>query len=510
MRFYTDENKPYRIYLEDTPENTSTLYAALSAKFYVESPYDKEDAVENIIFLDELVDKYYFYKGLYSIVLGEATKLGFSIEDCVPGSKSPDAFSCDDPVTISPELLEGIVLRDYQVGAIEASLNYKQGLIHAPTGSGKSEMLIGITKHLHQSRDFNIMICVPTTNLLHQTAARMVSRGLSNDDFSIYGDGNVIDTTKRIAIATVQTAFRRLTTSDQTVQEWYGNLGCLIMDEAHHSHCRTWSTLIDTVSPEYMLGFSAEPFHADKDHLVSDLILRGIVGPVIHRTPISHLIEKGYLSKPYVIALDSTYPGNIYTIIDWHTVNKLGIITNTARNNLIVETAAALVSIKKNPLILVQQINHGVALAEELSKKVDKVVFLTGGLTATVYVNGSEVDKFKDSNREVNAQFERGEIDVLLGTSTMDEGVDLPSLSSVILAAGSRSRLKLIQRIGRGLRSKVGDNTTVIIDFRDRFNVVLHKHHRLRKDSFQDLGFPLYYSKDLSSTLEIIDRQTSR
>lgn len=502
MRFYKTPEHPLRVYMqEDIPGEMQKLQISLNNKYAPpENSYltNMEDELTSILFLDEDINKYYIVHGLINVILKEAESVGIVCNNEV----SSEIIDKEYP-TIDENLLEGITLRDYQLEGISSAIANKRGIVQVHTGGGKTEMMTGVTRYLLDSSDMNILVCVPTTNLLYQTYERMLKRGISDSDISLLGDGNRLDPNKRVLISTVQSAYKRLDCYDDYMS-WLSNTRCLMLDEAHHSKCRTWSTLIDRVAPEYLLGFSAEPFHRDKDHTISDLVLRGIIGPVIHRVTMDYLVEKGFLSKPYVLALDSTYSGNIYKVIDWHTVNKNGIVNNKNRNRMIEDIAISLINHGRKPLILVNQIAHGKELAKAISK-VGNVIMMTGGMKVTSFSGGMVVDSYVDNDNQVIKDFNEGKIDALIGTSTLDEGVDIPSLSAVILAGGGKSRLKNLQRIGRSLRSKSGLNVSYVIDFRDRFNIVTQAHFKRRKSSYDEMGMPVYYISDKDSIGDVID-----
>ena len=504
MRLYKTVEHPLRIYLEDEiPGEVNRLYMSLDSKYAPpESDYDNEDEVSSLIFEDEYGSPYIVH-GLLNIILREALTIGIECNQDI----TQEEISIEYP-KIDPFLLEGIELRSYQSEGISAALGNRRGLVQVHTGGGKTEMMIGVSRYLLDTTDMHILICVPTTNLLYQTYDRMIKRGISDKDISLLGDGNTVDPTRRVLIATVQSAYQRLNNSP-AYMEWLVKADCLMMDEAHHSKCRTWSSLIDSISPKYLLGFTAEPFHRDKEHVVSDLVLRGLIGPVIHRVTIDYLVEHGYLSKPYVLALDSKYSGNIYTVVDWTVVNKSCIVKNTERNTLIRDIATTLVDSNKKPLILVQQIAHGQEIAKLISKQGYSVYMMTGGLSISIFLDGKIIEKYTDKDNQVVKDFNSGKIDVLIGTSTLDEGVHIPSLSAVILAGGGKSRIKNLQRIGRGLRPKAGDNTTVIIDFRDRFNVVTQSHFNKRKVSYDEMGMPVYYVSTIEDIKGVISSISS-
>ena len=503
MRLYSLESYPLRVYLEEEiPGEVSRLILSVDNKYAPESKYrenaNMEYELDSIIFYDEFRQSHYVVHGLLNIIIKEAQSIGIDCNNTVEMRETEIEYP-----EISPDLLEGITLREYQTPGISSALAHRRGIIQVHTGGGKTEMMIGVSRYLLDNSDMHILICVPTTNLLYQTHERMMKRGIQESDVSLLGDGNKVDPDKRILIATVQSAFQRLDSSPDYM-EWLSNVGCLMMDEAHHSKCRTWSTLIDRIAPEYLLGFTAEPFHKDKNHMVSDLVLRGLIGPVIHRVTIDYLVEHGYLSKPYVLAMDTQYQGNIYTVLDWAIVNKSCIVNNKLRNQFISEISASLIDEGKKPLLLVQQIAHGKELAKLISKAGYTVYMMTGGRSVTVYLDGRDIDKYTDNDNQVIRDFNEGKIDALIGTSTLDEGVDIPSLSAVILAGGGKSKLKTLQRIGRGLRPKTIDNTTIIIDFRDRFNVVTHAHFKARKNLYDEMGMPVYYTSDVEGMKQVM------
>lgn len=502
MRLYQVADHPLRVYLEEEIQGElNKLIASLDNKY---SPPDNtyitnmEDELDSIIMYDEDRECHYIVRGLLNIIIKEASSINIQCRNEVPEEELEIIYP-----DIDKDILEGISLRDYQLEGISSALAHHKGIVQVHTGGGKTEMMIGVTRYLFDNSDMHILLCVPTTNLLYQTYDRMLKRGIDENDLSLLGDGNTIDPKKRILISTVQSAYKRLDNSLEYM-EWLSSVDCLMMDEAHHSKCRTWSTLIDRVSPEYLLGFTAEPFHKDKSHIVDDLVLRGLIGPVIHRVTMDYLVDHGYLAKPFVVAVDTNYKGNIYKVIDWSIVNKSCIVQNSLRNELIRDISILLINENKKPLLLVQQIAHGQDLARLISKQGYNVYMMTGGRSVTVYLDGNEIDKYTDNDNQVIKDFNEGKIDALIGTSTLDEGVDIPSLSAVVLAGGGKGRLKTIQKVGRSLRPKSGDNTTIVVDFRDRFNVVTHAHFKKRKSLYDEMGMPVYYISDIEGIRQVM------
>jgi superfamily II DNA or RNA helicase len=74
-----------------------------------------------------------------------------------------------------------------------------------------------------------------------------------------------------------------------------------------------------------------------------------------------------------------------------------------------------------------------------------------------------------------------GQLDVLIGTTILDVGVDVPAVGHICLAGGGKAEVALRQRIGRGLRAKkVGPNVAFVTDFEDSQNLHLRGHAQQR------------------------------
>ena len=83
----------------------------------------------------------------------------------------------------------------------------------------------------------------------------------------------------------------------------------------------------------------------------------------------------------------------------------------------------------------------------------------------------------------------------------MDEGVDIVSINALIMAAGGKSQITTLQRIGRGLRHKKGENTLLVLDFLDKTNSYLEYHSKRRMKICKDEGFKIILLKEASSKI---------
>ena len=141
-----------------------------------------------------------------------------------------------------------------------------------------------------------------------------------------------------------------------------------------------------------------------------------------------------------------------------------------------------LVDSRRIALVLVRYIEHG----ERLEKMIEEEAELK-----CAFIHGS-TDWAKRS-RDLEA-FKRGDLKILISSSILDEGIDMPDVDVIIIASGGNSTIKALQRVGRGLRKgKTGEVT--VVDFGDAGHPLLLKHSLARMQSYIDAGYEVDYAK---------------
>jgi superfamily II DNA or RNA helicase len=120
-------------------------------------------------------------------------------------------------------------------------------------------------------------------------------------------------------------------------------------------------------------------------------------------------------------------------------------------------------------LVIVDLLEHGQLLSELTG---EQFIFGEAGGRANVY------DDFKT-----------GKIPVLISSPILDEGIDITGIKVVILASGGKSKLRLLQRIGRGMRKQKNKFSCDIVDFQDEEIGMLKRHTEKRLKVYKDEGF---------------------
>jgi superfamily II DNA or RNA helicase len=199
-------------------------------------------------------------------------------------------------------------------------------------------------------------------------------------------------------------------------------------------------------------------------------VLEGLFGPVYKATSTSELIEKGQLAAFKIKCLILKYPELVCKQSkDWDYNDEVNyIVLNKARNDFIKNLT---LSLQGNTLILFQFVEkHGkdlYALIKEHTKN-RHVFFVFGGTDVEV----------RESIRSITEK-EKDAI-IVASYGTFSTGVNIRNLHNIIFASPSKSRVRNLQSIGRGLR--LGDNKeeATLFDIADDFRTGKFTNYTLK------------------------------
>jgi superfamily II DNA or RNA helicase len=267
-------------------------------------------------------------------------------------------------------------------------------------------------------------------------------------------------TVKTITVATAQSLHKRWGQLQE--RNWIPDL--LITDEAHHSAGWHNFQALMKVPAYYRYGLSATAYRFGSEKL----ILEAAFGSVISTLEIKELQDQGYLAKIAIQAHKT--PGQIdQSMSSWEKIYKAGIVNYEPRNEKIKEVVADLVKQGRQVLVDLDETSHLEIL------KIDNATQVSGSV--------SPKERF-----DIYEKFKSGDIKVLIGT-VLREGLDLPNVGAVVLAGGMKSKVKVIQEIGRGFRPSEGKTECLIVDFVDEQHHILFEHSQARFITLRDAGF---------------------
>jgi len=366
--------------------------------------------------------------------------------------------------------------REYQDQVLRACLHQKSGIVKSCTGSGKTCMIA----RLVAETNVKTMIYVISCDLLYQTKEAL--ENFLSIKVGMIGDGRA--DVRKVNVCSIYTAVQALGKKYKTygeddyfrsrkekvdaknkakIAKAIRESQMLIVDECQICGTSTLETIYESSkSARHCFGFSGTPFREDN----ADLIIHGICGgQEIVEISASELIKKGYLVQPKIRFINVPEMPNLPD--RYQSIYKAYIVENEVRNDKIVKAAERLIELGRQVLILVRQIKHGEILLEKLEDKFD-----------TYFLNG-EIDS-EERNR-VRKEFVNGEIKLLIASTIFDMGIDIKSLSALILAGSGKSSGRALQRIGRVIRPDEDKKDAIVVDFIDKAKYLTqHSYERLK------------------------------
>lgn len=254
---------------------------------------------------------------------------------------------------------------------------------------------------------------------------------------------------------------------DQTVA-LLSKFECVIMEEAHEASGNSYYDIMrHCVNAHYRLALTATPFMKEDEE--ANMRLMACCGPVGYRVTEKQLIDAGILAKPFFKYVTiKNRPPKLYRHTGWQAAYRLGVVECKERNELVVAEALKAHRYGLSVMALVQHTAHGDLLKTMLTLAGLRVRFISG-----------ECDHA--TRKAALQELADKKIDVLIGTTILDVGVDVPATGMIILAGAGKAEVALRQRVGRGLRAKKsGPNVAFIVDFEDIYNDHLKVHYQQR------------------------------
>ena len=353
--------------------------------------------------------------------------------------------------------------RDYQYEAISHGIENKRCLLLSPTGSGKSFIIYNLLRFVKDKEGVGkTLVIVPTTSLVEQMYKDFADYGydVENECHKIYSGKEKV-TDKDVIISTWQSIYK-------FGPEWFEQFDAVFGDEVHLFKAKSLSTMMDKcVNAKYRFGTTGTLDGTETNKLV----LEGLFGPVYKATTTVKLQEEKTLADLEISILLLRYHNDICQRMKDKTYQEEidYIVTNERRNKFITKLTKDL---EGNSLVMFQFVEkHGKVLYEMIKDSVsdtDRKVF---------YVSG-EVDA---TDREKIRGIVEKENDAIIVASlgTFSTGINIRNLHNIVFGTPSKSQVKVLQSIGRGLRQSDNEAVTKLFDIADDFSVKGHRNFTL-------------------------------
>ena len=343
-------------------------------------------------------------------------------------------------------------IRDYQLNAFVQAVRNRRILLLSPTASGKSLILYVILRWLQESDYKRGLLIVPTTSLVEQMYTDFESYGYDSEEYCHRQySGKEKHTNKLLTITTWQSIYKN-------DADYFEQFDFVMGDEAHQFKAKSLTTILSgCTNAKYRIGTTGT-LDGTQTHR---LVLEGLFGPVYKATTTSELIDKGQLASFKIKCLILKHNEAVCKQArDWDYNTEIDyIVQNPARNEFIRNLA---LSLNGNTLILFQFVEkHGKDLYTIIKDSVkDRHVFFVFG--------GTDVE-VRESVRAITEK-ERDAI-IVASYGTFSTGVNIRNLHNIIFASPSKSRIRNLQSIGRGLRKGDNKEEAVLFDIADDFRI---------------------------------------
>jgi len=369
---------------------------------------------------------------------------------------------------------------DYQIQAVQHALEHSRALLVSPTGSGKSLMIYLLCRWmLDQNPTGKLLIIVPTTSLVAQMLADF--REYSKHD-SWRADRNIHTvmsgkdktSTKRIIISTWQSIYNQ---PYDYFEDFIGVFG----DECHLFKAKSLSSIMSKAKKtKYRIGTTGT-LDGTQTH---KLVIEGLFGPTYHTTTTKKLIDQDLLSNINIDCLQLQYsPEDIETTKKMLYVDEIRwVVSNTRRNTFIKNLCNKL---NGNTLVLFNFVElQGKPLYELIKSSSSKPVYFIHG--ATEVDEREQIRKIMDSGSNAT---------LIASYGTCSTGINIRNIHNIVFASPSKSVIRILQSIGRGLRKSETKIQMKLIDIADDLRYKKQINHGMnhlyeRLKIYTNEGFP--------------------
>ena len=365
-----------------------------------------------------------------------------------------------------------IVLRDYQLDAINGFMEHPQGLQELATGAGKT--IITATLSALCEPYGRTLVIVPNKGLVVQTEEDYVNVGL---DVGVYfGDRKELGRTHTIctwqSLNILDKKSKGITDTEiLTLAELLDGVVCVIVDEVHMAKAEVLKKLLseNLANAPIRWGLTGT---VPKEEINFHSIL-ATIGPVVNRISAHTLQQKGVLSQCHVNVVQlidvkefRTYQEELkYLVSDVDRIAYLAKMCNGIKDS-------------GNTLILVDRLDAG----RQLEALIPDSIFISGAVK--LVDRKEEYDEIRTSTNKV--------IIATYGVAAV--GLNIPRIFNLVLLEPGKSFVRVIQSIGRGIRKAEDKDFVQIWDITSSCKYA-KRHLTERKKFYKEAKYPFTLEK---------------
>ena len=322
-------------------------------------------------------------------------------------------------------------------------------MFQMPTGTGKTRLFTSIISDINKysiqrKEAVKILIIAHRTELIDQIDLSLDKYHVAHN---IIAGGRERNIKYPVSVASIQTITNARNLNDAKKLK----VQFVIIDEAHHALASSYKKLWDLYPEAKRLGVTATPWrmnHQTFTDLFDKLVLS---------MPIKDFIKQGYLAPYKYFSLKSD--SDIQRTIDDIELDRFGEYKESSMEEKmdigsiraqLLDSYLSLAEGKKG-IIYAINIAHANHICQEYEHAGYKAVSIDSKTPAA-------------ERKELVDKFKKSEIDIIVNVDIFSEGFDCPDIEFIQLARPTRSLVKYLQQVGRGLRPTENKQNCVILD----------------------------------------------
>lgn len=430
----------------------------------------------------------------------------------------------------------------YQEDSLKYALDNKRCILNLPTSSGKSLIQGMISKWFVQRNNDKVLVLVPSISLVNQMTDDYIDYRLFNkDDIQMIGNGkkSTDQTYTKILEVYFGTEFIKVFTTDQikteqgliqinklsvglqvdlewikdrnplvdkntitqikvkTIEspvvvstwqsaikqkpEWFEQFGMLINDEMHSC---TGASITKINNNLYKCRYKIGLTGSLKDGKANIMQYIGLFGAIFRPVTTKKLMDDGQVTELSIKSIFLKYPDLLIKKLakaDYQT--EIKAITSYKKRNLwITNLAKKLADKNENVFIMFRHKEHGRWLYEELEKIHNNIVYIDG-----------DVKSGERETAKTDMELKDGMIAVA-SYGVFSTGISIKNLHHIIFAHPVKSKVTVVQSIGRVLRKHESKQTAVLWDITDDAGVETKSKNA--KNKYSRMNYALTHSFD--------------
>lgn len=340
----------------------------------------------------------------------------------------------------------------------------KTGVIVLGTGGGKTLLTAAIIQNCRKilkNPDAKCLITVPTLQLVTQTHDDFIEYGLT--DVSKWSGKEKFQSNSKIVVASTS-----ILNSEKTDLSVLSDFDIYIGDECHtFNRGNKILTIFKFLNPKFKYGLTGSM----PQNMIDYWTVLGFFGEKLYEKKTKELEDEKYLTPFKIYILNIQHKGLNIPYVKNNPIesyqNEIEVLNKTERRNDILRKLA--LRLTGNTIIMVDRLDLGQTLLNLIKEKKEKCYFIQGSTDL-------------DDREKIKAILTKEDGVIVIAMSKIfSTGINIPNLHNIIFAQIGKSKIKIIQSIGRSLRLHKNKKFSKIFDIAD--NTLYgskHKNERIK------------------------------